>query len=368
MKELIHPPKVKLPEGNFPVIAPIYQSAKFSLGEGTLSDQFIYSRITNPTLKQLEMTISQVAKREDTVVYASGMGAISGVLMALLRQGDHLIAFKESYKPARVFIREVLPQFGVESDVLSIHDCGDIEKWIQPGKTKVIYFECISNPHSLPAPMETLFRVAKKHNILLVMDGTLTGLHQGQWREVDVVVHSLTKYANGHGDVIAGSVSGNAELIKKIRTFAIFQGACLDPHAAFMIQRGLKTYKMRFKQHSETALKVAQYLSQHPKVLSVSYPGLKEASLFPEMGGVMSFEIDHKLCDAWSFSHKFELIQFAVSLGSTETLICPTEMFFADDLSAEEKAHMGMNPYTLRLCIGLEEAEDIIAELEKALD
>lgn len=367
MKELIHPPKVSLPEGNVPVIAPIYQSAKFAVSDAPLGNQYIYSRASNPTLKQLELTISLVSKREDTVVYASGMGAISGTLMALLKKDDHLIAFKESYKPARIFIRDLLPQFGVEADVLSIHDCSDIEKWIRPGKTKVIYFEYISNPHSLPAPLEKLFSVAKEYNILLVMDGTLTGLHQGTWPEVDVVIHSLTKYANGHGDVIAGSVSGKLDLMKKIRTFSIFQGATLDPHAAYLIQRGLKTYKMRYKQHSETAFKVARFLSEHPLVSHVFYPGLREPALFEEMGGVIAFEIDPKLGNAWSFCHKLPNIQFTVSLGSTETLICPTEMFFADDLSAEEKARMGMNPYTLRLCIGLEEAEDLIEELGKAL-
>jgi cystathionine beta-lyase/cystathionine gamma-synthase len=368
MKELIHPPGVELPAGNTPVIAPIYQSAKFALGEGDLGPQYIYSRISNPTLKQLELTITAVAHREDTVVFASGMGAISGALMGLLQKGDHIIGFKESYKPARVFIRQVLPKFGIDSDVLSIKDCPNLEKWIRPGQTKIIYFENISNPHSLPAPIETLFALAKKHQITLVMDGTLTGIHQGLWPEVDVVVHSLTKYANGHGDVIAGSVSGKADLIKKIRTFAIFQGASLDPHAAYLIQRGLKTYKMRFKQHSDTSLAVAQFLAKHPKIKNVFYPGLHEKSLFSEMGGVMCFELDSQVGNAWDFCHRFDMIQFAVSLGSTETLICPTEMFFADDLSPEEKKLMGMNPYTVRLCIGLEDSEEIIKELKTALN
>lgn len=374
---LNHPPKVEIKSGNTPLNSPIYQSAKFDIAQGTsYSEQFIYSRVSNPTLRELELTLAEAQGQEDCVVVSSGMAAISGVFLTLLKTGDHVISFRETYKPARIFIHDFLNKFGISSSILSLNNLASVKSAIVPGKTKIIYFESPSNPNLSIADITKLKVIAQKNNILLILDATFAGLHQHTDCGIDLFVHSLTKFANGHGDLIAGSISGSKKLITRIRFAITSLGATLDPHTAFLIQRGLKTYELRYQRQTETAQKVAEFLEAHPKVKKVYYPGLKSHPEYKlakkqmsDMGAIVSFEIIPKVAkNAVEFCHRLNFFHFTVSVGSTESLINPTHTFFADDLSTKDKEEMGLNAYSLRLSIGLEHEDDLIEDLRKALD
>lgn len=372
---LTHSRKVELVEGNRSILSPLYQSAKFAIAADVpLAQQFFYTRVANPTLRELELTLAEMQKKEDCIVFASGLAAITGTLLGLLTSGDHVLTFRELYRPGRVFVRDILPKFGITADVLKLSQIDQLENFIRPGKTKLIYFETPSNPHLQLADIDKITRFARKHGILTLLDGTFGGPHQHTDFDLDLIVQSLTKFANGHGDVIAGSVAGSNEVIKQIRSMSIMLGATLDPHAAFLISRGLKTYYLRYERQTRTAGRVAQFLSTHLKIKKVYYPGLAHHPLhqlateqMKEMGGILAFEIDSSLGSALEFCHRLQMVQFTASVGSTESLICPTQMFFGDDLAPLDRQEMGINEYSLRLSVGLEHEEDIIRDLGQAL-
>lgn len=369
-----HAPEVKIPEGNTPIVSPLYQTAKFALHEShPVGSQFIYTRVSNPTLRELELTLAELQKTEDCIVVGSGMAAITGAILGLLKAGDHMITFLESYRPGRIFVRTTLKRFGMSSSVLSLSDLSTLENAITP-QTRVIYFESPTNPHLDIADIKKIVSIAKKHHVLVMMDATFGGPHQHLDLGVDIFIHSLTKYVNGHGDVIAGSIAGKKSVIAEIRNMTINLGATLDPHAAFLIQRGLKTYHLRYERAATSALAIAEFLEKHPKVKRVYYPGLKShpahalaAIQMSSMGGILAFEIDPSVGDALSFCHRLNLIQFTASVGSSETLICPTLQFFGDDLSSEEADLLGINSHSLRISVGLEHPDDLMAELAAAL-
>jgi cystathionine beta-lyase/cystathionine gamma-synthase len=371
---LHHPQRPVISSDNPPLIAPIYQSVKFVVNPDIpYSDQFIYSRLSNPTVRQLELSLAEIQQKEDCLVFASGIAAISGTMLGLLKSGDHVITFRELYKPARMLIRDVLPKFGIESTILKLADLDSLESSIIRGKTKLIHFESPTNPNLEIADIQKIINIAHKHNVLVSMDGTFAGLHQHTQFDIDVMIQSLTKFANGHGDVLAGSVAGKKSVIQKIRQMSITLGATLDPHAAFLVERGLKTYQLRVERHTQNAATVAAFLASHPAVEKVFYPGLSThpqhelaKTQMVDMGAVVSFVLKNK--EAEAFCQQLEMIQFAVSLGSTESIICPTHFFFGDDLTQEEKAEMGIGTRSLRLSVGLESAEDIIADLKAALE
>lgn len=359
---------------NQATVAPIYQAVKFVVTpELAFHDQYIYTRISNPTLRQLETSLAEIQGREDCIVYASGMAAITGAILGVLKAGDHMITFRELYRPARMFVRD-LPRFGMESTVMKLKDLSELEKNIRPGQTKLIHFESPSNPNLEIADIEKILAVAKKHNVLVSMDGTFAGIHQHRNYAVDLIIHSLTKFGSGHGDVLAGSVSGKKELIEQVRVMSYSLGATLDPHAAFLVERGMKTYLLRYEKQTNNAHIMAEYLAKHPKIKKVYYPGLAEhrgselaKKQMKDMGAMVSFEIDPSVGTSEQFSHKLKLIQYAVSLGSTETLIAPTHFFFGNDLNETDKSEMGINQHSLRLSVGLEDTRDLIQDLESAL-
>jgi len=375
--KLNHPKDVELHAGNKPLIQPIYHSAKFIPSENfPYWDQYIYGRVANPTTRHLEMILAELQNREDCIVMASGIAAITGTFLALLSAGDHMISFKELYKPARTYIREILPKYKIDHTLLDLGNLDELESSIIPGKTKLIHFESPTNPNLAIADIEKIISVGRKHNVLISMDGTFAGLHQHTKFDVDIMIHSLTKYGNGHGDVISGSVAGKNQLIKKIRDMSIYLGATPDPQASYLIERGLKTYMLRFERQCKTASEIALFLSSHPKVKNVRYPGLPDhpghelaRKQMTEMGGIIAFDIDPSVCEsADKFCHTLKLIQLAASLGSTESIICPTQTFFGLDLNAEEKELVGITKFGLRLSVGLEDSMDLIEDLKLALE
>ncbi len=375
--KLNHPVEVNLLEGNRPLLQPIYHSSKFSPSENfPYWDQYIYTRVANPTTRQLELTLAEIQTKEDCLVLSSGVAAITGTFLALLKAGDHIISFRESYKPARVYIKEILPRYGIENTILTLSDLSDLEDHIKASKTKLIHFESPTNPNLQIADINRIIEIAKKHGVLVSMDGTFAGLHQHTDFDVDIMIHSLTKFGNGHGDVIAGSIAGSKALIKTIREMCIYLGATLDPQASYLIERGLKTYMLRYERQSKTAGSLASFLESHPKVKRVRYPGLPSHENYElakkqmkDMGAVIAFEVDGSVASsAQEFCHKLNLIQLTASIGSTESIICPTDIFFGQDLSASDKLAVGINSFTVRLSVGLEDLEDLKNDLNQALN
>src|SRR6185369_1658408 len=258
---LVHPPQVAVPPENLPLVAPIYQSVKFeheTVAETLASlrgekQGFFYSRSGNPTTRQLERTLAELQGRDDAIVCASGVGAIAQALLGLLKAGDHVLCFVETYAPTRALIRRVLARYGVRHTMLSILDNDGIERVLKSTPTRLVIFESPTNPINRIADIGHITKQARASGALTLLDNTLAGFHQHGDSDVDLFLHSLTKYASGHGDVMGGAIIGSTALIKRLRPEFILLGGVLDPHAAWLIQRGLKTYLLRYEAQCDTA-------------------------------------------------------------------------------------------------------------------
>jgi cystathionine beta-lyase/cystathionine gamma-synthase len=378
-----HPPKVELPPDNHPVGAPIYQNVKFEFDtvEETVRflrgerPGFFYMRTSNPTTRQLELTLAQLKGRDDCLTTATGVGAIAQTLFALTKQGDHVLCFIETYNPTRYIIRRLLSRFGVTHTMLPIEDLAGIERVLASQPTRLVFFESPTNPVTKIADIAAITHLAKAHDALAVMDNTFAGFHQHGEFDVDVFVHSLTKYASGAGDVMGGAVIANTDLIRLMRTDFGALGGALDPHAAFLIQRGLKTYFVRYSAQSANAMRIAQLLASQPAVARVHYPGLAEhpqhalaARQMREFGTIVSMDLKGGLAAGGHFSESLELFALTSSLGSTESLVVAPQMMANRDLTAEELRISAVTAGTVRLSIGLEDVEDLVADVLQALD
>jgi len=377
-----HPPAVELPPGNHPLVAPIYQTVKFEFDtlaetEAYLRGErpgFFYSRASNPTTRQLELLLAELQGREDCVVTASGVGAISQTLLALTKQGDHVIGFVETYNPTRYLIRRLLGRFGVTHTLLSIEDLAGVEQALAAQPVRLLFFESPTNPVTKIADIGALTRLARAAGALSVLDNTFAGFHQHGNYDVDVFVHSLTKYASGTGDVMGGAVIARAELIRAMRTDFGALGGTLDPHAAFLILRGLKTYFVRYRTQSASAARIAQLLAEHPAVARVHYPGLishpQHALAVQQMqdfGTVVSFDLKGGAAAARRFADALELFALAASLGSTESLVLTPQMMGGRELNAAQQRMSAVTDGTIRLSIGLEDADDLMMDVSRAL-
>jgi cystathionine beta-lyase/cystathionine gamma-synthase len=378
-----HPPKVELPADNHPVGAPIYQNVKFEFDDLEQTTRFLrgeragffYMRTSNPTSRQLELTLAELQGRDDCVTTGTGVGAVAHTLLALTKQGDHVLCFIETYNPTRYIIRRLLSRFGVTHTMLSIEDLPGIERTLASQPTRLVFFESPTNPVTKIADIATITRLAKAHGALSVMDNTFAGFHQHGEYDVDVFVHSLTKYASGTGDVMGGAAIARADLIRLLRTDFGALGVALDPHAAFLIQRGLKTYFIRYSAQCARAMRIAEVLASHPAVARVHYPGLPDhpqhalASLqMREFGSIVSADLKGGLVAGGCFAEKLELFALTASLGSTESLVVAPQMMRGRDLSAEQLRVSAVTEGTVRLSIGLEDEEDLIADVLQALE
>ncbi len=376
-----HPPDVSPPPGNLPVIAPIYQTVKyeFETVDDTLrmlrgeKPGYFYMRASNPTTRQLELTLAQVQGRDDCLATASGVNAIAQTLLALTKAGDHILFFIETYGPTRNIIRRLLARFGVGHTMLSIEDTAGIENVLVTKPTRLVFFESPTNPMLKLADIEELVDLAHRHGALAVMDNTFAGFHQHGEYDIDLFVHSLTKYASGTGDVMGGAVIGREELIEGMRPDFAVLGALLDPHAAFLIQRGLKTYFVRYSEQTRAAQAVAEHLARHPGVARVYYPGLDthpQAALarkqMREAGTVLSFDVKDGSEAARRFSENLELFALTASLGSTESLVMAPQLIGTRDFTPEQARLSGVTASTVRLSIGLEDVGDLIADIDQS--
>jgi cystathionine beta-lyase/cystathionine gamma-synthase len=377
-----HPPDVSPPPGNLPVIAPIYQSVKFEFEsiEDTLrmlrgeKPGYFYMRASNPTTRQLELTLAQLQGRDDCLASASGVNAIAQTLIALTKSGDHVLCFIETYGPTRNIIRRLLARFGVEHTMLSIEDMAGVENVLASRPTRLVFFESPTNPVTKVADIERLVELAHRHGALAVVDNTFAGFHQHGEYEIDLFVHSLTKYASGTGDVMGGAVIGRRELIDDLRPDFSVLGAHLDPMAAFLIQRGLKTYFVRYSAQTANAQKIAEFLAAHPSVTRCHYPGLSTHPQYAlarkqmkEPGTVVSFDLRDGSEAARKFSESLKLFALTASLGSTESLVMPPQLVGARDFTADQAKKSGVGPGTVRLSVGLEDVGDLITDIDDAL-
>lgn len=366
---------------------PIYQTStyvfdsaeqggrRFALEE----DGYIYSRLGNPTCTQVEEKLALLEGAEAAVSAASGIGAITSALWVLVQSGDHIVAHKTLYGCTYAFLTHGLSRYGVDVTFVDMNDHQALKDAIQPN-TKVVYFETPANPTMDIVDIEAVSKIAHaQEGVTVMVDNTYCTPYICRPIELgaDVVVHSATKYLNGHGDVIAGFVVGSAEYIKQVRLVGIkdLTGASLGPLEAFLINRGMKTLSIRMDRHSANAQKVAEYLMGHDKIASVAYPGLKS---FPQRdiamkqmklpGGMISFELHGGKEAGKRLINACKLCSVAVSLGDTETLIQHPASMTHSPYTPEECAAAGISQGLVRLSVGLENVEDIIADLDQALD
>jgi cystathionine beta-lyase/cystathionine gamma-synthase len=378
-----HPRRIELAEDNRALTAPIYQSVKFTFDnvDETLRmlrgdrEGFYYSRSTNPTLAELGQLLAELQGRDAAWLTGSGVAAMSVPLLALCKQGDHILAFVETYQPTLYLIQNLMAKFGVSHTLLSIEDRDGIERVLGSQPTRLVVFESPTNPVTKIADIEHLCAAAKRAGALTLMDNTFAGFHNHGGYDVDLFLHSLTKYASGHGDVLGGAIIGRKELIDRLRPIANPIGAALDPHAAFLISRGMKTYFLRYERQCALAQTVAEYLQRHARVKRVFYPGLAShprhelaKKQMADFGTIVSFELDGGHAETSRFAERLEFFTIAASLGSTESLVIPSKMMHTPPgLSAELRAASCITSGTVRLSIGIEHPDDLLADLEQAL-
>jgi cystathionine beta-lyase/cystathionine gamma-synthase len=377
-----HPPAIALPADNRPLTAPIYQSVKFSFDDTheTLRylrgerEGFFYSRSSNPTLSQLERLLAQLQGRDDCLLTGSGVATIAATLLALCKAGDHIVLFAESYAPTRYIVQHLLAKFGVAHTMLSIEDLPGIERVLAATPTRLVIFESPTNPVTKIADIEHLTRNARQAGCLTVLDNTFAGFHNHGAYDIDIYLHSLTKYASGHGDVMGGAIIARRELVAEMRKDIGPMGPTLDPHAAFLIQRGMRTYFIRYERQCANALEVSQFLQQHPRVKRIHYPGLPSHPQYllaqrqmRDFGAVVSLELDGGFVESGRFAESLELFSIAASVGSTESLVMPAPLLHSSGYTPEQRAASLVGKGTVRLSIGLEDAPDLIADLSQAL-
>ena len=350
------------------------QGAKRFAGE---EGGYIYSRLGNPTTRQLEQRMAIMEEMEDAAATATGMAAVSGALLANLSCGEHLISSNAVYGCSFALMSHMLTKFGIEVTFVDMTKPNEIESAIREN-TKLIFLESPINPNLVVLDMKAIISIAKKHNLLSVVDNTfLTPVLQKPARfGADIIVHSATKYLNGHGDVVAGIICSNAEMIQHIKMTALKDiGATISPHDAWLILRGLKTLPLRVQRHCENAQTVAEFLETHPAVKKAYYPGLPSHSGYQYIGnqmnaggGVIAFELNTDLAGGEAFINRMKLFSIAVSLGDAESLIQHPASMTHSPYSPEERIEAGISDSLIRISCGLEHADDMIADLKQSLD
>ena len=364
---------------------PLYQTSTFIFDNAQQgSDRFagekegyIYTRLGNPTTRQFELRLAALEGMEDAAATATGMGAVSAALLANLSAGDHLISSKAVYGCSYALMAHQLTRFGIEVSFVDMNNEQEIINAIKPN-TKVMFLETPINPNLVVLDIAMIADIAKQHKLISIVDNTfLTPILQRPTEfGIDIVVHSATKYLNGHGDVVAGIVCGSAEMIQHIKLTVLKDiGATISPHDAWLILRGLKTLPIRMERHCSSAQQVAEFLEAHSMVKSVYYPGLKSHSgnkfIGKQMngaGGVIAFEISGDLADGAQFIDQMRLFSIAVSLGDAESLIQHPASMTHSPYSAEERLDAGISDSLIRISVGLENPEDIIDDLANSFD
>lgn len=364
---------------------PIYQTSTFkfkSADHGAAcfageSDGYIYTRINNPTIDALEKLVTDLENGYRGIAVSSGMGAVNTIYSALLKQGDHMISTAAVYGPSRVVMEKHYSRFGIESTYVDTSNMKQIRDAIRPN-TRVLYIETPANPTMDITDLHEAVKIAKEHNLVTVADNTFCSpyLQKPLDYGFDIVFHSITKFLNGHADIVGGIIVTKSKKIHDIlRPMMVNLGCNMDPHQAYMVIRGLKTLSLRMSRSQENAMRIAKYLEEHPKVAWVKYPGLpshpqyelaKQQMKGP--GAMISFEMNGGLNAGKALMNNVKLCILAVSLGGVESLIQhPASMTHSKmDKSARESS--GITDGLVRFSVGIEHVEDIIDDLSQALE
>jgi len=366
------------------VTTPIYQTSTFwfrdsaelrDYAEGKLVREE-YGRYGNPTWKAVERKLCDLEGGEETVLFASGMCAATTTFLALLPRDSHLIVTSDCYRRTRQFIRQYLTKLGVETTVIEPADVKKFEDAIQDD-TVIFFTESPTNPYLRVIDVPETVRVAREHGVKVVIDSTFASPvnHRALEDGADLVIHSATKYLGGHNDILAGAAIGSKEIISPIREAVGVLGGITDANSAFLLLRGLKTLGLRMERHNQNAQRIAEWLEEHPRIARVWYPGLEShpdhavaSRLMSGFGGVVTFEVDTDLDGAIRFVDANRIPYIAPSLGGVEALIeMPVLMSFWD-LPREDRLALGITDGLVRYSCGIEDPEDLIADLAQALD
>lgn len=366
-------------------VTPIYQTSTFSFksaqhGADLFAGKekgYIYSRISNPTIQVLEDKLASLENGFGGIALSSGMAAVTTAYTALLKQGDHMISTGAVYGPSRGVMESIFNDFGIESSYVDTSNLDNIRKAIKPN-TKMLYIETPANPTIQLTDIKRASEIAHEHNITVVVDNTFSSPYLQMPLDLgaDIVLHSLTKFINGHADIVGGAlIVKEEELYKKVRKTMVMMGGNMDPHQAYMVIRGVKTLSLRIDKAQASAMKVAEYLENHPKIEWIKYPGLKSFAQYDlakeqmnGFGSMISFGVKGGHDAGVTLMNNVKLALLAVSLGGVETLIQhPASMTHAG-LSEVARNAAGISDELVRFSVGIEDVEDIIADLDEALE
>ncbi|MBV9180649.1 MAG: aminotransferase class I/II-fold pyridoxal phosphate-dependent enzyme [Acidobacteria bacterium] len=369
-----------LEKRNAPLSQPIYQTSTFRVSDcdeqlrATGTDMF-YTRYGNPTHSAVEQTLAQMEGADEALLFASGMNAITTTILSLVESGDHVVAQRDIYGGVAKFLTSWLPKRGVDTTFVEATDYDQHLRAIRPN-TKILYLESPTNPTLRVVDLNQAVAIARGHGLISLIDSTFaTPINQRPAEfGIDLVLHSGTKYLSGHTDLICGVVAGRRELIQRLRETRTTLGGVMDPHAAFLLLRGIKSLSLRVERQNHSALRVAQFLRRHAQVRSVNYPFLEghpQRSLALEQmkggGGVLSFEVEGTGEDAKRVTEALELFSLAPSLGGVESLVSIPVLTSHAMISREQREKMGISEQLIRLSVGIENTDDLIADLERAL-
>ena len=371
------------PYGNKPMVTPIVNAVNYHYGsfdvlrkitDGEI-DGYTYHRDDNPTVREVEKKIAAMESAEDCIVCTSGMAACTLVYFTFLKAGDHVILFHDIYG-AHYKVSLALGKFGVNITWLNADDADRIEKEIRPA-TRMIFCETPSNPLCKVLDIRILSALAKTHDILLVVDNTFaTPYHQNPLKlGADLVVHSATKALGGHNDLMAGAIAGSKKDYEKLWFSRQAFGTTLDAYSAFLLERGLKTFSLRSERMAQNAYTLAAYLSQHPVISNIRYPGLPTdeghkiaaSQMTKGFSGMMAFDVGETIEDAKKFIGNLKVIHHAVSLGSTESLICIPFLTTMLYMPPERRTTFGVKENTVRFSVGIEPIDFLVEDLKNSL-
>ena len=352
------------------ITTPIYQTTSYVYPIG---EKYRYTREANPTVLKLAQKIAELEEAEMGVAFSSGMASISSTLLTLAKPGSKILIHRDMFGRTYKFFTDFLRSLGMEIDVANP---GEIIEKAKSKKYDIVYVETISNPILRVVDLPELSKICKENGSILIADATFsTPINQKPYVQgADVVLHSASKFIAGHNDVIAGLGAGSKELMTKIDLMRRTLGTSLDPHAAYLVIRGMKTLKIRMDVINSNAQKIAEFLSEHSKVKAVYYPGLKThldyeiaRRVLKGFGGVVTFDIKGSMNDALSLMSKFKIILPAQTLGGVNSTISHPATMTHRTLTPEERKIVGITDSMLRLSVGIEDVNDLIEELDKAL-
>ncbi len=363
------------------VSPPIYMASTFKQPDAYMGGKWIYTRISNPTIDRLEKSIASLEEGKYALAFSSGMAAIDAVLR-LLNPGEHIIALDNLYGGTYRILNKVYSRFGIQVSYVDLTIPENLEKNIRPN-TRMVYLESPSNPLLKIVDIKVISEIAHQHNLIVTVDNTFATPYNQRPLTLgaDIVIHSLTKYLAGHSDIIGGAVVvNNEELYEKLKFTRTATGAVLSPFDSWLTLRGIRTLHVRMEKHNYNAMKIAEYLNEHNKIEKVYYPGLKEHPGHeiarrqmitpkgePGFGGMISFKVKGGLKEATKFLESLKIITLAVSLGGVESLIHAPVTGIYRHVPKEEVAKLGITENFIRFSVGIEDVEDLIADLDQAL-